>query len=302
MRAAGKILGIDIGATSVKFAALSGEATLTGRRTLPIASESNAAFIALLASVIAEPEFADCDRVGIGSPGPLDIDAGVIIASANMSGVKDCALIPELKKKFPQKDIRLDNDANAATLGQKFFGVGKGATDFTVFTLGTGVGGGCVFEDKLYRGYRGNFFEIGHIPVAGLGAKGRLCGCGNSGCLETYASATGVTATYKEATNKVASAAEISAFAEAGDAAALKAYTIAGTALGLAAATVTQLMNIRQFIFTGGMAAAEKLLLPAIFSSYREHTFPLFHPLAKFTFTQGDESSGIYGAAALFLE
>lgn len=300
MPAAYKVLGIDVGATTVKFAALNGD-RLEHRGVQKIASVGNAAFVAQLAAIIALPEFQDCTCVGIGSPGPLDIERGVVIASANMPAVRDCELIPELKKLFPQKDIRLDNDANAATLGEKFFGAGKGRESFAVFTLGTGVGGGCVYENRLYRGFKGNFFEVGHIPVFAAAPEPRLCGCGNLGCLEAYASATGVTTLYKMQRGDILTAADIATRAHAGDSAALSAYTSAGEALGLAAATITQLMNITEFIFTGGMAAAGALLRPALEEVYRAHTFALFHPLAKFTFTQGDENAGIYGAAALFL-
>lgn len=300
MRAAQKVLGIDVGATTVKFAALNGE-RLEHRGVQKIASAGNAAFIAQLAAIIAAPEFQDCARVGIGSPGPLDIERGVVIASANMPAVRDCELIPELKKLFPQKDIRLDNDANAATLGEKFFGAGRGHENFAVFTLGTGVGGGCVYENRLYRGFKGNFFEVGHIPVLAAAPEPRLCGCGNRGCLEAYASATGVSASYKALTGDILTAADIAARAHAGDGAAQSAYSGAGEALGLAAATITQLMNITEFILTGGMAAAAAWLRPALEKSYQAHTFALFHPLAKFTFTEGDENAGIFGAAALFL-
>jgi glucokinase len=301
MQAAGKILGIDIGATTVKFAALDAEGRLGQRSVLPIAASGNEAFLDQLAGIIGDAAFADCDRIGIGSPGPLDTDGGIIIFSANMPHVRDCKVVPELKKRFPQKEIRLDNDANAATLGEKFFGAGKGVANFAVFTLGTGVGGGCVYENKLYQGYKGNFFEVGHMPVFGVMANSRICGCSNRGCLEAYASATGVTATYKEAKGDVLTAEEIARRAHAGDAAALHAYTLAAKALGLAAATITQLMNITHFIFTGGMAAADALLKSEIENTYRSHTFPLFHPLVKLTFTQGDENAGICGAAALFL-
>lgn len=302
MKSTGAILGIDIGATSVKYARLGADGKLGAKRALPIASGDNAAFVEQLARIIADAEFAECGSVGIGSPGPLDIEGGIIIESANMPKVRDCKIVPELKKLFPQKEIRLDNDANCATLGEKFFGAGKALESFAVFTLGTGVGGGCIYEGRLMRGFKGNFFEVGHVPVGGLEGSGRLCGCGNKGCLEAYASATGVSVSYREETGESLTAEEIARRAHAGDTAALQAYKIAAAALGLGAATITQLMNITQFIFTGGMAAAESLMRDNLETVYRVHTFPLFHPMARMVFTQGDENAGIYGAAALFLE
>lgn len=299
MQAAGKILGIDIGATTIKYAVLDESRRLGERQSQHIASASNEIFTEQLVQIIGNPVFADCTAVGIGSPGPLDVDAGIIIASANMPGIRNLNLVADLNRHFPEKKIRLDNDANAATLGEKFFGAGRDLTDFAVFTLGTGVGGGCVYNNKLQRGYKGNFFEVGHVPVA-LGD--RLCGCGNRGCLETYASATGVILTYKEETGTDLDAASIAVRARSGDKAAAHAFALAGEGLGFAAAAITQLMNITHFIFTGGMAAGEDLLRPTLEETWRAHTFSLFHPLAEIIFTQGDENAGIYGAAALFLE
>lgn len=298
MADARRILGIDIGATSIKYAALSREHALGERKSQPVRAHTNADLIRQLTQIIAEPGFSDCDRVGIGSPGPLDIDHGIIIASANMPYLKNLALVEELRTNFPGKQFRLDNDANAATLGEKFFGAGKGMENFAVFTLGTGVGGGCFYDGKLRRGLNGNFFEVGHV----FAGTGRPCGCGNTGCLETIASATGVSKSYAETTGEHLAAVEIAGRAAAGDLKARRAYDDAGKALGFVAAAITQLMNITDFILTGGMAAAENHLRSSLEESYKAHTFQLFHPLAKFIFTHGDENAGVYGAAALFLE
>ncbi|MCS6971623.1 MAG: ROK family protein [Leptospiraceae bacterium] len=298
------ILGIDIGATSIKYGLVRGNQVFH-RGSEPIASQSNAALLEQLAGIIARAEFSGATQVGIGSPGPLDLERGIIVASANMPQIKNFAVVAELSARFPQKAIRLENDANAATLGEFFYGKLRGMPNLAVFTLGTGVGGGCIFAGKLERGVNGNFFEIGHIPIAGFSAcsaQPRRCGCGALGCLETYASATGISLSYQEATGEKLTAAEIARRAQSGDVAAVRAYTLAGEALGIAAAALTQIMNLLHFIFTGGVAAAENLLRAALEKSWREHTFTFFHDKAIFHFTHGDEDLGILGAAALFLE
>lgn len=292
-----QILGIDIGATTVKYGLLT-DGKLTHRAAEKVEAESNAALIAQLSRIVGRSEFGAVKAVGIGSPGPLNLDSGTIVASANMPAIRDCELLPLLRANFTDKSFRLDNDANAATLGEKFFGAGKGLGDFAVFTLGTGVGGGCIFNGSLQRGINGNFFEVGHIPLN----TGRRCGCGHIGCLETVASATGISHSYENATRQRLSAAEIAKRAAAGDSEARRAYEMAAACLGLAAATITQLMNITAFVFTGGVAAAEPLLAAEVKRVYLEHTFTLFHASAKLIFTQGDEDAGILGAAALFLE
>lgn len=299
----GRILGIDIGATTVKYASVSPEGVLTARGAQAVASAGNAEFFEQLAAIISRPEFVGIQHVGIGSPGPLDLDKGTIIASANMPGIKNLPLVAELSARFADREFRLENDANAATLGEKFFGAGKSFSDFAVLTLGTGVGGGCVFGGKLQRGYRGNFFEVGHVNVAGITAESpRTCGCGNTGCLEAYASATGISYSYQLATGVRRTAAEIASLARENDAAAVAAYELAGRALGFAMAAITQLMNIRQFILTGGVAAAESLIRPSLTKAYREQTLPVLHAASEILFTAGDENAGILGAAALFLE
>ncbi|MBV6493738.1 MAG: N-acetyl-D-glucosamine kinase [Turneriella sp.] len=296
------ILGIDIGATSIKFARLDSQGNLGKTRAYPIDAHSNSAFIQQIIKIIADGEFENTNSVGIGSPGPLDIEQGIILSSANMPHLKGVKLVEELTKKFPQKKIRLDNDANCATLGQKFFGLAKRSETFSVFTLGTGVGGGFFWKGKLERGYKGNFFEVGHIPIGAMEANSRVCGCGSRGCLEAYASATGISASYREATGKNLSAKEIADSARLNDIHAQRAYNLAGKTLGLACATITQTLNSTEFIFTGGVAHAEDLLFPEIIKEYKAHTFPLFHSLVKIAFTRGDENSGILGAAALLLE
>lgn len=297
------ILGIDIGATSVKFAALAVGEGLSGSGNQKVDAASNDVLVKQLATIIHQPEFSNCTAVGIGSPGPLDLHSGTIIASANMPNIKSCQVVELLRAEFPTKEFRLDNDANAATLGEKFFGAGKTLGDFSVFTLGTGVGGGCIFSGKLQRGFNGNFFEVGHIPIGyAVDMKPRRCGCGNEGCLETLASATGISQTYRELSGIGHTAAQIATSAGVGDKHAIEAYRVAGLALGLAAATITQLLNLTAFIFTGGVAAAEAYIRPEMVRTYQAHTFPLFHEAAQFIFTQGDESAGVLGAAALFLE
>jgi glucokinase len=302
-----KILGIDIGATTVKYGALHNGGSIMSKGTAVVASGTNASLINQLAEIISLDAFANCAAIGIGSPGPLDLSRGTIVSSANMPQIRDCPLVPELQKRFPDKKFRLDNDANAATLGEKHFGLGRGLTNFAVFTLGTGVGGGCIFENQLRRGLNGNFFEVGHLPVGGFSFRGsqipaRLCGCGNSGYLETYASATGVSQTYFDLAHVRLSAAEIANRADGSDIHAISAYALAGTALGIAMATITQLLNITDFILTGGMAGAERHLRTQMEENYLQHTFPMFHPLMRVQFTEGDENAGILGAVALFLE
>jgi glucokinase len=164
----------------------------------PSPSTDNAEFIDQLVSIVARPEFADCDRVGIGSPGPLDLDSGNHHCVGKYARCQRSEARRRIKVATPGKEFRLENDANAATLGEKYFGAGKALGDFAVLTLGTGVGGGCIWR-QIAEGFSGNFFEVGHVNVAGIFAEGarRCCGCGSTGCLEAYASATGIAKSFE---------------------------------------------------------------------------------------------------------
>lgn len=127
--------------------------------------------------------------IGIGSPGPLDSKEGIIIEACNLKPWKNVRIVDELREKYKNIPIKLQNDANVATLGEYLYGCGKECDNFVYITVSTGVGGGAVVDHKLQVGSNSNAFEVGHTII---NLNGRKCNCGNNGCLEAYASGTAI--------------------------------------------------------------------------------------------------------------
>ncbi|PAB59521.1 ROK family protein [Anaeromicrobium sediminis] len=138
----------------------------------------------------------DLGGIGIGSPGPLDTKEGVILKTSNLTGWENTRIVDMLKEDFKNIPIRLENDANAATIGEYLFGSGKNHKDFVYITVSTGVGGGAIVNGHFQSGANSNAFEIGHTI---LNFNGPKCNCGNYGCIEAYASGTALERFAKEA-------------------------------------------------------------------------------------------------------
>ncbi len=308
------ILGIDIGGTTMKGGFIDPKGNLTARHVVPTpGKENNEVFLNALWELIREllDSAGDAELIGmgIGAPGPpIHTGEGMIIQASNMPGVKNAPVVPFIREKLTQRGmdikIKINNDANAAALGQMYFGAGKEFANFAVITLGTGVGGGLILNKRLFSGYHGNAFEAGHIPVfyPGNEVPPRRCGCGSLGCLETIASATGIKAYYKLFTGQEKRSIEIVDLAKAGDPDAKKVYHIAGWALGHVAVSLVHILNLEAIIFTGGLAKAKDLLLPEIEAITQERVFPFLRERLKIIFTEGDENSGIKGAASLLFD
>ncbi|MEJ8552927.1 ROK family protein [Tepidibacter sp. Z1-5] len=131
----------------------------------------------------------DLKGIGIGSPGPIDSEKGIIVESGNLKGWKNVKLVEKLSEEFEGINIKLQNDGNAAALGEYLFGFGKGCKNFIYITVSTGVGGGAIIDSKLQIGASSNGFEAGHMII---NMNGRKCNCGNEGCFEAYASGTAI--------------------------------------------------------------------------------------------------------------
>ena len=184
-------IGIDIGGTSIKGAAVDSNGTVYEKFSIPfVKGEAGEITIQKLAETVKEYIAAhNLDNkvvgIGIGSPGTLDIKNGVVNYANNLGW--NNLPVAELMQKVLPYPVRLTNDANAAALGEAKFGAGKKYETVIMLTLGTGVGGGIIIDGKLYEGNEGKGGELGHIVVQ---IDGEPCSCGRKGCLEAYASAT----------------------------------------------------------------------------------------------------------------
>ena len=250
--------------------------------------------------------------MGIGAPNG-NYYTGTIEFAPNLSWAHD-GVVP-LAKLFSERleniPVGLTNDANAAALGEMTYGVARGMKNFIVLTLGTGVGSGIVINGQLVYGCDGFAGELGHVTMRR--EEGRSCGCGRTGCLEAYCSATGVARTAREMLEKTdepsllreldpekITSLDVSIAAGKGDKLAKEIYEFTGHMLGEACADFAAFSSPEAFIFFGGMTKAGDLIMDPIKRSYKEHALKIFRDKPQFLISGLDGSSAaVLGASAI---
>ncbi|MCX6112212.1 MAG: ROK family protein [Proteobacteria bacterium] len=247
--------------------------------------------------------------VGLGVPGILDHKRGEIVTCPNLPGWKNVPIIKLIKQKL-KMPVLMDNDANCAVIGEHWIGAAKGTKNAILLTLGSGVGGGIIIDNKIYRGSHGVAGELGHITIV---AEGALCGCGNHGCLEAYASANAAARTAKERLrkeevistlrekdiNKI-TAHDIFLHAEAGDIFSKNILFESGKYLGMGIATFANIFDPDIIIIGGGFSDAEKYLLPAAIDEAYKRAFKHVMDKMKIKKAKLGNNAGMIGAARLF--
>ncbi|MBM9502517.1 ROK family protein [Leptospira sp. 201903071] len=291
-------LGIDIGAGSIKASLVDTSGNIlkqTSRNTGIETTEKE--FLDSLVDIVKELEDSSLVAVGIGSPGPIDTENGILIESANLPLLKEVALVAHLKKNF-KLPVYYNNDANLAALGEYRFGLGKKSSNLMILTLGTGLGGGWVYQGKLFNGYRGSGMEAGHVTYLPGGA---LCGCGQRGCTEAYFSASGFLRRYHETTGRhLGSAEEFFENVRKGENVAVNLLNEGIDALSQLCRTLIHTVNPEKIVFTGGLVKSWDLYGNTLKEKIHGLVFPIFR-----TYTQilpGGNVAGALGAAALCME
>jgi glucokinase len=218
--------------------------------------------------------------IGIGVPGIIDMETGLLRESPNLPGWADYPVRAEIERRLTTVVI-LENDANVAAFGEKWLGAAKDHDDMAMLTLGTGVGGGLVMGGKIWHGMNGMAGEFGHTTVE---PEGHPCGCGNRGCLEQYASATAVVRMAREAIAQNASSrlaqaahedAEFSAksiynLAIQGDEDAKRIFRRVGRCIGIVLSAMVNSLNLPIYVIGGGVASAWEAFAPSIFEELRQ--------------------------------
>lgn len=312
------ILGIDIGGTKLAVGLARPDGTLLADARRPSgAGEGPDAVIGrvldMARSVIAEGGHApgDVASVGIGCGGPLDPWRGVVLNALNNPGWIDIPLTERISDALG-RPAYLDNDANAAALGEHRFGAGRGVADMVYLTVSTGVGGGVIAGGRLLRGANGNAAELGHLTVD---AAGRPCHCGSIGCLEAYCSGTNIAARAREALGAGAepsrlrdhrpdelTAVEVAAAVEAGDAMAGRIWDETTTLLGAGIASIIHAFNPSLVVLGGGVTKAGDLLLEPVRRAAAARTMPWLADVVDIVPAELGERTGILGAVAVALE
>lgn len=310
------ILGIDVGGTNLRLGVVECSDMHAQKKSVRVLEEmrfqadfsdlckSSAdsptlawqAILATIASAIdtVRKKYPQLAAVGIGFPGFIDPHTQRISQSPNLPGLKNVDLSADLSALVALPVIT-ENDALAAAFGE-FVAAAKSVDHLIYLGLGTGVGGGLILNRRPFQGQHGVAMEVGHIITT---PNGRLCGCGNHGCMEQYASASGVSITYQAATGEHCSAAEIAARANAGDKYAVAAYELAGISLAQALAHILKVIDVTEIVLGGGMSAAWPLMQQAFQQQLDKDLIPAQRGKVNVHLSTMGDQAGIVGAAML---
>lgn len=301
-------IGVDLGGTNLRIAAMDEQGTLIEKVTLgtKVALGRDRVLDDMCDAIrrLAEKYEAShsLSGIGIGVPGIIDMATGMIRESPNLPGWSDSPVRTEIEQRLHTRVI-LENDANAAAFGEKWMGAGRQVNDMAMLTLGTGVGGGIILGGHIWHGMNGMAGEFGHTTVEPDGVR---CGCGNLGCVEQYASATAVMRMAREAiatgratalAHAASSDPEFSAravynLAIQGDEEARKIFRRVGRALGITLSNLVNAFNLPMYVVGGGVSSAWEAFAPSVFEELR-HRCMVYAATAP-----PSQATGEHGASA----
>ena len=311
------VIGLDLGGTNSVFGIVDSRGDIKATTAIKTQGyETSEAYVnaAVEALQIIIDQVGGIDKIkamGIGAPNGNYYN-GTIEFAPNLKWGRDGVVpLADLFSKALGIPVALTNDANAAAIGEMAYGVARGMKNFIVITLGTGVGSGIVVNGQLVYGSDGFAGELGHVVVRT--PNGRPCGCGRTGCLEAYCSATGVARTAREflATRQDESllrelnpeditSLDVAIAAGKGDELAKEIFEFTGSLLGEACANFAAFSSPEAFIFFGGLTTAGDLLMKPIIESYQKNVLNIYKGKAKFLVSGLDGSSAaVLGASAV---
>ena len=295
-------IGVDLGGTNLRAAAIStsGEvlSSISGRAQLSagrdaVISDMVSAIVKLRDELGAAHSLAG---IGMGVPGFILIEKGIIVGSNNLPAFEGYALRDDIERQLGTTVV-LENDANAAALGEKWIGAGKDVDDLVLLTLGTGIGGGIIAGGRVLHGHVGMAGEIGHMTVV---PDGNPCGCGNRGCLEKHASATAISGMAKViGLGADLTSEQVYNLAVAGDEKAKRIFEAMGRYLGVALATLVNIFNFPLYLLSGGPLPAWEFFAPAMLEEARWRSFTFRHAETKVEKAILGHEAGLFGAAYL---
>ena len=307
-------IGVDIGGTTVKIGLFEVEGKLIRKWEIPTNKADNGFHILTdiaesIDGVLKEKgiHVDEVQGIVLGVPGPVKSN-GVVVKCVNLGwGIFN---VEEALEKKTGLKVKAANDANIAALGELWQGGGKGYDNMVMVTLGTGVGGGVIIDGRILSGVHGAAGEIGHINVNEK--EEEVCGCGNTGCLEQYTSATGIVRCAKKMLEKTdmesslrnieeITAKDVFDKAKEGDKLALDIVDDFGKTMGRALAQISAVCDPEVFVIGGGVSKAGKIIIDSIADNYRQKAFHACRD-AKFELALLGNDAGIYGGAKLAQE
>lgn len=305
------VVGVDLGGTKISCALSDLNGKIISQYTLPtLAQEGDTAVLTRINEAIdkvivdSKVNNDEIRAIGIGSPGPLDSKKGMIISTPNLP-FKNFKLVEPIKNKFGI-DTYLDNDANAAAIGEYVFGAGKGTENMVFVTVSTGVGGGAIINGKIYRGNTNNALEIGHTTLVEDGPR---CNCGNYGCTEALASGTAIAKRAKEAIEtevetslrnyeKVTSY-EVFQEAKKGDKVASDILDKCLNYLGICVANIVATLDPEMVVIGGGVSKGGDIVFEKVREVVNKRCFDAMAASCKIVPAGLGTDAGVIGALAL---
>jgi glucokinase len=306
------VIAVDIGGTSMKGARVTPDGRINARRRVatPVVGGPTAILDALAGLCRSLTGRSRTRAVALGVPGAVSPRAGVVFSSPNIPCWHDEPIGPRLAERLGVP-VLVDNDANLYALGEHWRGAGRGVSNLVVATLGTGIGGGLILGGRIWHGDFGRAGELGHVVVD---PQGPPCSCGSRGCVEAYASATGIVRAWRRECglrvdgpsprNRAAraeTAQTIAARARRGEPRALSVWAEAGQALGIAVASWIQVLDVRTIVFGGGVSGALDLLEPLIRLELEGRLWGLDPASIRILRATLGDDAGVLGAAKIAL-
>lgn len=303
-----KIIGVDIGGTSIKFALIDTQGIIENKWSIPTNISEKGKFIpaeisSSIRSSINKDTLKEIEGIGIGVPGAISSDGEIVVRAVNL----DWEQLP-LKKMIQQElDIEacLLNDANAAALGEMWKGAARGRKNLLFVTLGTGVGGGIILNGEVLNGCHSAGGEIGHIPIRS--DENRLCGCGGINCLETFASANGFVLSMRKKLDQLnvswpaITPPNIFEKVAQNDEAANEVFDEFLTVLAQALAGIVNTIDVEEIILGGGLSEVGASLLEPLKKKLENYIFPQIRPHFSVKKALLGNDAGVYGAAYYYL-
>ena len=298
MKKTGRTIGVDLGGTGISFIDMYAPDDVIQRRRIETPrtlEEIMAALQGSLRGFLEKTGLPAPVGIGVAVAGQVGFSGKSVVFSPNLPFKTEYPLGEKLEKECGVP-VFIENDANAAAIGERVFGMAKGMDDFIVITLGTGIGSGIYANGKLLRGHTGSGGEAGHMVIV---PEGPMCGCGNRGCLEALASGTAIARAFKEKTGIDKNAKEVCGLAEAGDEAARAALCAAGEYLGNGLVNLVNLFGPQGIFFTGSLSNAPDVYFAPAFRRVRERSFGTAGKDVVLAVSPLAADVGVIGAAAL---
>jgi glucokinase len=294
-------IGVDIGGTNLRAAAVAADGVMLDKLsgTTDLHEGREAVIQDIIDSIHRLKKKRGSDTlagVGIGVPGFILMEEGKIIGSNNLPEFENYPMRDDIERKLGTP-IFLENDANAAALGEKWMGAGRDVQDLVLLTLGTGIGGGIISAGKVLHGFVGMAAELGHMTVV---PAGNPCGCGNYGCLEKHASATAIVAMGRmlQLGDEI-TAEDVYQLAKDGNEKAKMVFHTMGSMLGIALASLINIFNFPLYLLSGGVLAGWDEFAPSMMAEVQKRSFTFRNTKTRIEKATLGNEAGLFGAAYL---